>query len=469
MEKPYSKHDLLKNKIIKRIILNRNLQPFATLLTFVPFILVIITGLIGVNFGAKNFSVVFTWILWSVLLSLLLIPFLGRAWCLICPIVWPGELIQRKLWNKYGSSKFLNIRWPNFLHNVWLQNFVFIFFGIWMVVLVTQPFVTAVAVVTLILGAMVTFILFPRRRFCRHICPPSLFIGLYSSFSPIEVRVKDKEDCLKPISEGGCKKECYNGSEKGYGCPWYEFPQNMISNVNCGLCMECFKTCPKDNIALNVRQFGVELEAKDTKMKSDESLRTLILLGLPLVYTAVLFGPWAWIKSWGDILLLSSSVGLVQHLFYMILVVDIVLGLLPGLHYLSSVGAKLLSGSRDISVNKIFVDYSLAYIPLGLMLWAGFNFSLIMIEWSYIPIVVSDPFGVGWNLIGATHTSWFPISVPIPIVEILFMLLGVFLSLKVGYNVMSKTFPNKNQAIRALIPFAVFTAIIAIVNLWFYV
>ena len=161
--------------------------------------------------------------------------------------------------------------------------------------------------------------------------------------------------------------------------------------------------------------------------------------------------------------------GLVQHLFYMILVVDIVLGVLPGLHYLSSIGAKLLSGSRDISVNKIFVNYSLAYIPLGLMLWAGFNFSLIMIEWSYIPIVVSDPFGVGWNLIGATHTSWFPISVPIPIVEILFMLLGVFLSLKVGYNVMSKTFPNKNQAIRALIPFAVFTAIIAIVNLWFYV
>ena len=118
MKQSYSKHDILKNKFIKHIILNRNLQPFATLVTFIPFILVIITGIIGVNFGAKNFSVVFTWILWSVLLSMLLIPFLGRSWCLICPIVWPGELIQRKLWNKYGSSKFLNRRWPNFLNNV---------------------------------------------------------------------------------------------------------------------------------------------------------------------------------------------------------------------------------------------------------------------------------------------------------------------------------------------------------------
>lgn len=469
MGQSYSKHDILKNKFIKRIILNRNFQPVAMLLSFLPFIFVAVTGIIGINSGAKNFSVVFTWILWAALLALLLIPFLGRGWCFICPIVLPGELIQRKLWNKYGSSKLFNLRWPNILRNVWLQNFIFIFFAIWIVVLVTQPFVTAVAVITLILVAMIMFMIFPRRRFCRYICPPGLFIGLYSSFSPIEVRVKDREDCLTPISEGGCNKECYTGSEKGYGCPWLEFPQNMVSNIDCGLCMECFKTCPRDNIALNIRPFGAELESKDARIKPDEGWRSLILLGLPLVYTAVLFGPWAWIKSWGDILLFNSSVGSIQHLFYMILVVDIVLGLIPGLHYISSVGAKLLSGYKDISVNKLFVDYSVAYIPLGLMLWAGFNFSLIMMEWSYIPVVVSDPFGAGWNLLGTTHTPWFPISLPIPIVEIIFVLMGVLLSLRVGYNSLSKTFPKKSQAIKALIPFAIFTVIIAIVYIWFYV
>ncbi len=97
MKQSYSKHDILKNKFIKRIILNRNFQPIAMLLSFLPFIFVAVTGIIGINSGAKNFSVVFTWILWAALLALLLIPFLGRGWCFICPIVLPGGLIQRKL------------------------------------------------------------------------------------------------------------------------------------------------------------------------------------------------------------------------------------------------------------------------------------------------------------------------------------------------------------------------------------
>ncbi|MEM4303463.1 MAG: hypothetical protein QW470_07415 [Candidatus Caldarchaeum sp.] len=57
-------------------------------------------------------------------------------------------------------------------------------------------------------------------------------------------------------------KECFKGSENGYGCPWYEFPQNLNRNAYCGLCMECVKTCPLDNIALNLRKLikeeGVE-------------------------------------------------------------------------------------------------------------------------------------------------------------------------------------------------------------------
>ena len=469
MKPAYKKRDLLKNNLIKRIILSRNLQPFATILAFAPFIFVTVTGIIGISSGAKNFSVVFTWILWSVLLALLLVPFLGRSWCFLCPIVWPGELIQRKLWSKFGDSKLMNMRWPTVLKNVWLQIFIFIFFGIWMVVLVTQPFVTAIAVITLITGATITFILFPRRIFCRYLCPPGLFIGVYSSYAPIEVRVKDRGICLTPSSQGGCNKECYTGSEKGYGCPWLEFPQNMVSNIDCGLCTECFKTCPRDNIALNARPFGVELESKEMKMKSDEAWRAIILLAFPLVYTAVLFGPWAWIKSWGDLLLYTNSVGVTQHLFYIILIIDIVLGVLPGLHLLASRISILLSGTKDISTKELFVNYAYAYIPLGLMLWAGFNFSLIMMEWSYIPVIISDPFGAGWNLLGTTHLPWIPITLPIPIAETVFTFSGVLLSLKVGYNSLNSIFSDKKQTLRALIPFATLTAIIAIVYLWFYI
>jgi ferredoxin len=469
MSDRYRRRDLLKNKIIRRIIMNRNTQPVTQLLAFAPFIFVVVTGVIGISLGARNFSVVFTWILWSVLLTMVLVPLLGRGWCLVCPIVWPGELIQRKIWKKYGTSSLLNRKWPRILQNVWLQNFLFLIFAIWMVVLVTQPFVTAVAVVILITSATIIFIFFPRRRFCLHLCPPGLFIGIYSTYSPVEVRIKEKDVCLQPSSEGGCSKECYTGSENGYGCPWYEFPQNMVSNSDCGLCTECFKSCPKDNIALNIRPFNAELESGEPKRKADEAWRSLILLALPLVYTGVLFGPWAWIKNWGDLLLFTTSVGFLQHLFYAILVIDISLGVIPGLHLLASAISKRIGGVKDISVKKLFVEYAYCYIPLGLMLWVGFNFSLILMEWSYIPVVMSDPFGAGWNLLGATYIPWIPISFPIPIAEIIFALLGVFLSLRAGYSTLSRNFPEQKQATLAMIPFAALTVFISIVFLWFYI
>jgi len=468
VEQGYRRYDLLSIKAIRRLILSRNIQPVAQLLSLIPFVTVIVTGLIGVGIGAKNFSVVFTWILWSVLLALILVPLMGRVWCFACPIVWPGELIQRRLWSRFGDPLSLNIRWPKALSNVWLQNIIFTFFAIWMVVLVTQPFITAIAVTTLVLVATAAFLIFPRRVFCRYLCPPSLFIGLFSTFSPIEVRVKDRSVCLIPPGKGGCHKECYVGSEKGYGCPWYEFPQNMDSNFNCGLCMECFKTCPKDNIALNIRPFLSELEA-NRKTRIDEAWRALIMVSLPVIYTAVLFGPWSWIKNWGNFLMVTSSVGYVHHIFYAILLIDITFGLAPGLHLLTSAASRLLSGAKGISVRRLFVDYAYAYIPLGLMLWVGFNFSLIMMEWSYIPVVMSDPFGAGWNLLGTTYTPWMPIDLPIPIAEAAFTMLGVALSLNIGHKILERTFDEKRQVVGAFIPYAAFTSLIAIVFLWFYI
>ncbi|HEY4700223.1 MAG TPA: hypothetical protein VIH27_07665 [Nitrososphaerales archaeon] len=463
------KRNLLENKFLKRLILSRNIQPLAQLINFILFILVIITGIIGVSLGAKNLSVVFTWIVWSVLLALVLTPFLGRIWCFMCPIVWPGEIIQRKLWGRFGTSIILDKHWPKSLSNVWLQNFVFIAFASLMVVLITRPLPTSIVVITLIIVATILFIIFPRRRFCRHVCPPSLFIGLYAQFSPLEVRVKDREICHIPASDGGCHKECFVGSEKGYGCPWYEFPQNMVSNADCGLCTECFKTCPKDNIALNIRPFDAELKSKEVHRKPDEAWRSLILLALPVVYSAVLFGPWSWLKNWGDLLLYSTSVGIIQHIFYVIMIVDIVLGVFPGLHLLASYGSKLLTGVKEVSTRNIFVSYAYAYIPLGLMLWMGFNFSLIMMEWSYIPVVASDPFGAGWNLLGTTFLPWIPLALPIPIAEVAFASIGVVLSLSLGYFELKQIFQNKKDAIKALIPFMILTVMIASFYLWFYV
>ena len=107
---------------------------------------------------------------------------------------------------------------------------------------------------------------FERREFCRYLCPVGGFIGLYSQTAPIELRLKDKQVCV--TCEG---KPCYNGSQAGYGCPWDVFPGGLTKNTYCGLCMECIRTCPHDNIAVNLRPFSADLAKPSTRM--DEAFK----------------------------------------------------------------------------------------------------------------------------------------------------------------------------------------------------
>ena len=54
-------------------------------------------------------------------------------------------------------------------------------------------------------------------------------------------------------------KTCYTGSAAGYGCPWMVYPGSLTTNTYCGTCMECLRTCPHDNVVVNLRPAGADL------------------------------------------------------------------------------------------------------------------------------------------------------------------------------------------------------------------
>lgn len=117
------------------------------------------------------------------------------------------------------------------------------------------------------------------------------FIGLYAQLAPLELRVKDRAVCAAHK-----EKSCYIGSESGYGCPWLVFPAALQKNNYCGLCTECLKTCPLDNVALLVRPLGADLQAVQGR-RMDEAYKGFIMLTCALVYSLVLTGPWAVLKE----------------------------------------------------------------------------------------------------------------------------------------------------------------------------
>src|SRR5512139_131504 len=107
--------DLLQRlPLLKPILKSRLFQPALMLVTLFVFTLAILTGLFGTPAGNRNFGIVFVWIVWWALLIIVLVPFLGRLWCTICPIPAPGEWLQRRgIINRVpGRLRTLRWRWP---------------------------------------------------------------------------------------------------------------------------------------------------------------------------------------------------------------------------------------------------------------------------------------------------------------------------------------------------------------------
>ncbi|NJC95427.1 MAG: 4Fe-4S binding protein [Anaerolineae bacterium] len=209
--------ELTRNPFIKRTLKSRYPQLAVFVVMLVGYIFAILAGLIGTPVGSHNFSIVFVWIAWWAILILVAVPFFGRGWCAVCPIPLPGEWLQRgaMLAPPEKRPRWLKLRVPKIFRNIWLQNISFLLLALFSSVLLTTPNITGIVLAAMLFAAIGLSTIFERRAFCRYLCPVGGFIGLYSQTAPIELRIKDKQVCVK--CEG---KPCYNGSSAGYGCPW---------------------------------------------------------------------------------------------------------------------------------------------------------------------------------------------------------------------------------------------------------
>ncbi len=388
--------ELTRHPIVKATLRNRWPQFVIRVIALAGFIFAIFSGLIGTPVGNHNFSIVFVWIVWWALLMLIVVPFLGRGWCAICPIPMPGEWLQNgALLKPQGRGFGLNRKWPRRFRNIWLQNIAFTLLALFSAVVLTQPSVTGMVLLLFLLLALVISLIFERRAFCRYLCPVGGFIGLYSQVAPVEVRVKDPAVCAAHTA-----KSCYTGSQDGYGCPWLVYPGTLTKNINCGLCLECLRTCTRDNVAFNLRSFGADLHQSNGR-KLDEAFKAFIMLGAALIYSAVMLGPWGVLKT------AAYSIGTPQWMAYALTLLSLIYVVLPGAFLLAVVAGRALVKSKE-SLKKLFNAFAYALVPLGLMAWIAFSLSFVFASLSYLWPALSDPLGAGWNLFGTAHVAWQP-------------------------------------------------------------
>jgi hypothetical protein len=264
-------------------------------------------------------------------------------------------------------------------------------------------------------------LIYRRRAFCQYLCPVGGFLGTYSMASITEVRAIDRDICRKHK-----QKPCYAGGPDGWACPWKQYNGTMNRNNYCGLCTECIKSCPKDNVGVFVRPFGADKILKGY----DEMFNVIIMLVVAIAFSITMSGPWGVIKDAANV---TESRQIIPFLIYVASIWVAALGLFPGIFALVARLARRFAGTQE-SNRTLILRLTYMLVPIGIFAWIAFSLPMLTVNYGYILNVLSDPLGLGWNLLGTADYPFKPFYPEwIPYIQGLIMLAGLYLGLSRGY------------------------------------
>ena len=420
----------------------------------------ILDGLRGPQVGPMNLASVLPWIHWRGLLILSLLA-AGNFFCMACPILVPRTLARR--WLPTGRS------WPRWLRSKWLAVVllaVFLWayeaFSLW-----DSPWWTAWLVLSYFVLAFVIDGFFRGATFCKYLCPIGQFNFVQSLVSPLEVKVRDPEICA------ACRtKDCIRGRDGIPGCELHLFQPRKAGNMDCTFCLDCIHACPHDNIGMPARPPGSDLwhDADRSGVgplgkRPDLAVLVVVVVFGAFANAAGMVGPVQAGRDWLSSVFGRSTPLLVISLFYF-------LGILV-LPLLAVGGAAVLSrrwGQLTASWFQVATRYSYALIPLGFSMWlAHYSFHLLTSYDTVVPTTQRFVADLGWPVLGQPH--WVaaccrPVVDWLPRLEILFLDVGLLLSLYTGYRLALAQSPRLSQALWVLAPWALLLTVLFAAGIW---
>jgi polyferredoxin len=427
--------------------------------------IVILTSVFGTKISGRNLGVLLMWAIWLFALVALITPLFGRSWCTICPLPFFGDMIQRKsFFNPLtGKTKSYNnmffgffLSWPERLKNDWTRLIVFLFLATFSTTLVATPFISGITVLMLMIVPTLMSGIWELRAFCRYVCPVSVFVSPFSRMSTLALRNKSQEVCDQ------CKPHyCENGNTKGWACPYGLNVGEIKENSDCGLCLECLRSCTYNNVSLYKRPFASETGTRNLS----EAWMTMAIFTISIIYSILYLGPWPVVRDYVNILD-KHNWGLFG--IYSLIMWTAVLVLVPGIVYLLSVAGTKFSRS-DITTRQLFLEYAGSLLPFGMLNWIAFVIPMLFVNITFIVQSVSDPFGWGWDFFGTANTPWHQfIPQFIPWLQAIAVVTGLFLSLR-NLKRSKITSGLKNlQLLKITLPISIFLTVVAVAMLLFF-
>jgi hypothetical protein len=417
-------------------------------------------GLRGPPVGAMNLAGVLPWIHWRglVILGLLVA---GNVFCTACPFMLPRTLARRLL--PAGWT------WPRWLRGKWLAVLLIVAF-LWAyeaLALWDRPAWTACLALGYFVVAFVIDGLFRGAAFCKYLCPIGQFNFVQSLASPLEVQARDPSVCAS------CRtRDCIRGRDGIPGCELGLFLPRKAGNMDCTACLDCVHACPHDNVGLIAGPPGAGLWQDRPRSgvgrfgrRPDLAALVVVLVFGAFANAAGMVGPVVEAQGRLAALLGVRSLLMATALFYLLAVLVLPL--------LAVGGAAALSrrwGRSQATTLEVATRYAYALVPLGFGMWLAHNsFHFLTSYDTAVPTAQRFLHDLGWTALGKPH--WVaaccrPVAAWLPRLEVLFLDLGLLLSLYTGYRIALARSPRLPQALRALMPWAVLIVLLFALGIW---
>ena len=242
--------------------------------------------------------------------------------------------------------------------------------------------------------------------------------------------------------------------------------------MDCTFCLDCIHACPYDNVGILAVTPGKGLWHDSLRSgigrfskRSDVAALIVVLVFGAFVNAAGMVAP---VLQWRDELATlwgQRSPLLAITLFY-------ALGLLVLPVSLVSTTAALCrwSGQLKISTLAVATRFSYALVPIGFSMWlAHYSFHFLSSSGAATSALQRFAGELGWTILG--QPTWAsaccrPVADWLPRLEILFLDLGLLLSLYSGYRIALTRSERASRALKMLAPWALLIVLLFAAGVW---
>ena len=403
--------------------------------------LLILGGLFGDQNPFGNMTPTFVWIIWWVGIAFIS-ALIGNIWPLINP--WRNiftffEYIHNTFYGKQDENPRLIL--PAEI-GIWPGLLLFLIFS-WFELIYPTSYLPRTIAYLVILYSIITWsgmYLIGKNQWISRCDPFSIAFQFLSKFSPIEIASKNTTVCT----------QCTECNVQEY----------------CRDCYQCFSASSNLDRQINLRPYGVGL-------LSNQDVDTSRMYFVLILLAVVTFDGFTSTPLWASVL--DSMFDTFSFLFgrnAIVAINSVGLFFFPIIFYIiyqvfcKTMATLSMPGVSTNTVCRLFI-YSL--IPIALAYHLSHYLTYILIQGQLIIPLVSDPFGLGWDLI---NTKSYEVNTYIVgprfawITSVISIVTGHVIAVYIAHIVAIRNIKDRSKALMSQYPMLVLMVGYTAVSLW---